>query len=97
MEVHYRQALALAEPRGMRLLVVHCELGLRQTPSTNWQTRARPGVPRHRDDDIPRNPPYDIKSAFLVVVHSRPQALFVLESASIFGVQIENVVAHRQH
>ena len=27
-EVHYRQALALAEPRGMRPLVGHCHLGL---------------------------------------------------------------------
>ncbi len=27
-EAHYRQALALAEPRGMRLLVAHCHLGL---------------------------------------------------------------------
>jgi tetratricopeptide (TPR) repeat protein len=27
-EVHYRQALALAEPRGMRLLMAHCQLGL---------------------------------------------------------------------
>src|SRR5215831_6910074 len=27
-ETHYRQALALAEPRGMRLLVAHCHLGL---------------------------------------------------------------------
>ena len=27
-EVHYRQALALAEPRGMRPLVAHCHLGL---------------------------------------------------------------------
>jgi tetratricopeptide (TPR) repeat protein len=27
-EVHYRNALALAEPRGMRPLVAHCHLGL---------------------------------------------------------------------
>ena len=27
-EAHYRQALALAEPRGMRPLIAHCELGL---------------------------------------------------------------------
>jgi len=27
-EVHYREALALAEPRGMRPLVAHCHLGL---------------------------------------------------------------------
>jgi len=31
-----------------------------------------------------RNPPYDIQSAFLAVMQSRPQAVFVLESASIF-------------
>ena len=27
-ETHYRQSLALAEPRGMRPLVAHCHLGL---------------------------------------------------------------------
>ena len=27
-EIHYRQALAVAEPRGMRPLVAHCHLGL---------------------------------------------------------------------
>jgi Tetratricopeptide repeat len=27
-EAHYRKALALAEPRGMRPLVAHCHLGL---------------------------------------------------------------------
>jgi hypothetical protein len=27
-ETHYRQALALAEPRGMRPLIAHCHLGL---------------------------------------------------------------------
>ena len=27
-EAHYRQALALAEPRGMRPLVAHCHFGL---------------------------------------------------------------------
>jgi hypothetical protein len=27
-EVYYRQALALAEPRGMRPLIAHCHLGL---------------------------------------------------------------------
>ena len=27
-EAHYRQALALAEPRGMRPLIAHCHLGL---------------------------------------------------------------------
>ena len=27
-EAHYRAALALAEPRGMRPLVAHCHLGL---------------------------------------------------------------------
>ena len=29
-EAHYRKALALAEPRGMRPLVAHCHLGLGQ-------------------------------------------------------------------
>ena len=27
-ETHYRKALALAEPRGMRPLIAHCHLGL---------------------------------------------------------------------
>jgi hypothetical protein len=27
-EIHYRQALILSEPRGMRPLVAHCHLGL---------------------------------------------------------------------
>jgi len=27
-EAHYRQALVLAEPRGMRPLIAHCHLGL---------------------------------------------------------------------
>jgi hypothetical protein len=27
-ETHYRQALAVAEPRGMRPVVAHCHLGL---------------------------------------------------------------------
>ena len=27
-DAHYRKALALAEPRGMRPLVAHCHLGL---------------------------------------------------------------------
>ena len=27
-EAHYRQALALAEPRGMRPLIAHCHFGL---------------------------------------------------------------------
>jgi hypothetical protein len=27
-EAHYRQALALAEPRGMRPLIAHCHYGL---------------------------------------------------------------------
>ena len=30
-EAHYRQALALAEPRGMRPLIAHCHLGLSKT------------------------------------------------------------------
>jgi hypothetical protein len=34
-EAHYRQALALAEPRGMRPLVAHCHLGLSKL---SWRT-----------------------------------------------------------
>jgi hypothetical protein len=34
-ETHYRRALALAEPRGMRPLVAHCHLGLGKL---SWRT-----------------------------------------------------------
>jgi hypothetical protein len=41
-EAHYRQALALAEPRGMRPLVAHCHLGLdRLYRRTGNQEQAR--------------------------------------------------------
>ena len=41
-EVHYREALALAEPRGMRPLVAHCHLGLgRLYRRTGNQEQAR--------------------------------------------------------
>jgi tetratricopeptide (TPR) repeat protein len=41
-ETHYRQALALAEPRGMRPLVAHCHLGLGKLYArTNKQQAAR--------------------------------------------------------
>ena len=48
-ETHYRQALALAEPRGMRPLIAHCHLGLgklyrrrgkREQPSEHLTTAA---------------------------------------------------------
>ncbi len=41
-EVHYREALALAEPRGMRPLVAHCHLGLGKVyQRTGRRERAR--------------------------------------------------------
>jgi class 3 adenylate cyclase/tetratricopeptide (TPR) repeat protein len=41
-EAHYRQALALAEPRGMRPLVAHCHLGLgRLSRRTGKREQAR--------------------------------------------------------
>jgi class 3 adenylate cyclase/tetratricopeptide (TPR) repeat protein len=38
-ETHYRQALALAEPRGMRPLVAHCRLGLGKLYRRNGKRR----------------------------------------------------------
>jgi predicted protein tyrosine phosphatase len=41
-ETHYRQALALAEPRGMRPLVAHCHFGLgKMFASTGKREQAR--------------------------------------------------------
>ena len=37
-EAHYRKALALAEPRGMRPLIAHCHLGLGKL---YWRTGTR--------------------------------------------------------
>jgi hypothetical protein len=42
---HYRQALALAEPRGMRPLIAHCHLGLGKLyQGSGKQERAREHV-----------------------------------------------------
>ncbi len=43
-ETHYRQALALAEPRGMRPLVAHCHLGLGKLYRRSGK---RPGAHEH--------------------------------------------------
>jgi tetratricopeptide (TPR) repeat protein len=43
-EAHYRQALALAEPRGMRPLVAHCHLGLGKL---YWRTGKREEAREH--------------------------------------------------
>jgi class 3 adenylate cyclase/tetratricopeptide (TPR) repeat protein len=43
-EAHYRQALALAEPRGMRPLVAHCHLGLGRL---SRRTGKRPEAQEH--------------------------------------------------
>ena len=41
-ETHYRKALALAEPRGMRPLIAHCHLGLgRLNQRTGYREQAR--------------------------------------------------------
>ena len=43
-EAHYRHALALAEPRGMRPLVAHCHLGLAKL---YWRTGKREQAREH--------------------------------------------------
>ena len=53
-EAHYRDALALAEPRGMRPLVAHCHLGLgRLCQRAGRRPDAEPI--RLRDDDVSRH------------------------------------------
>ena len=54
-EAHYRQALALAEPRGMRPLVAHCHLGLGKLYRRTGKRQRGAGAPHHRDDDVPRD------------------------------------------
>ena len=54
-EAHYREALALAEPRGMRPLVAHCHLGLGKLYRRTGKRRAGARAPHHRDDDVPRD------------------------------------------
>jgi len=43
-EAHYRQALALAEPRGMRPLIAHCHRGLGKL---YWRTGKRQEAQEH--------------------------------------------------
>src|SRR5262249_50053932 len=50
-EAHYRRALALAEPRGMRPLVAHCHLGLGKL--YRRRSRLLPKSERTDDDDKP--------------------------------------------
>ena len=52
-ETHYREALALAEPRGMRSIAARCHLGLGELYHRNGRARTGSGAPRHRDDDVP--------------------------------------------
>src|SRR5499427_4511278 len=57
-ETHYRQALALAEPRGMRPLVAHCHLGLgRLCARTGQREQAREylttATTMYREMDMP--------------------------------------------
>jgi class 3 adenylate cyclase/tetratricopeptide (TPR) repeat protein len=57
-ETHYRQALALAEPRGMRPLVAHCHLGLGKLfARTGKRQRAREhlttATTMYREMDMP--------------------------------------------
>ena len=54
-EAHYREALALAEPRGMRPLVAHCHLGLGKLYRRTGNRAKAAGAPHHRDDDVPRD------------------------------------------
>ena len=52
-ETHYRQALALAEPRGMRPLVAHCNLGLGKLYRGTGKPQEAQDPPHHRGDDVP--------------------------------------------
>jgi len=57
-EAHYRQALALAEPRGMRPLVAHCHLGLgklsrRTGKRQEAQEHLSTATTMYRDMDMP--------------------------------------------
>jgi tetratricopeptide (TPR) repeat protein len=54
-EAHYRQALALAEQRGMRPPRRPLPPRPRQTVPTHGQARAGSGAPHHRHDDVPRD------------------------------------------
>ena len=45
----------LAEPRGMRPLVAHCDLGLGKLYFRTDKREQAQGAPRHRDDDVPRD------------------------------------------
>jgi tetratricopeptide (TPR) repeat protein len=57
-EAHYRQALALAEPRGMRPLVAHCHLGLgklyrRTGKPEQARERLTAAIAMYREMDMP--------------------------------------------
>ena len=54
-EAHYRKALALAEPRGMRPLVAHCHLGLGRLYRRTGKGEQAQEHLDHRDDDVPRD------------------------------------------
>jgi tetratricopeptide (TPR) repeat protein len=54
-EAHYRQSMALAEPRGMRPLLAHCHLGLGRLYSRTGKRQEVAGAPDHRHDDVPRD------------------------------------------
>ena len=54
-EVHYQQALTLAEELGMRPLVAHCHLGLGTAVCQTGQRRAGPRRPDHRHRPVPRH------------------------------------------
>ena len=54
-EAHYRQALALAEPRGMRPLVAHCHLGLGKLYRRTGKREQAQEHRRDGDDDVPRD------------------------------------------
>jgi len=54
-EGYYREALALAEPRGMRPHVAHCHFGLGKLHRRRGNREQAQEAPHHRDDDVPRN------------------------------------------
>ena len=54
-EAHYREALALAEPRGMRPLVAHCHLGLGKLYRRTGDGAKAEEHLDDRDHDVPRD------------------------------------------
>ncbi len=54
-KARYREALALAEPRGMRPLIAHCHLGLGKLLPAHGTAAGSEKTPHDRDDNVPRD------------------------------------------